>query len=242
MPAKNATVAPLTLVGTRAPADDRPEAVDRSCLILVDPRSLTRNSLGAWLTTSLTGFVVKVAASADEALAMTHEMLSNTLVIYNIGGRRTSSPEVMTTVGRLARDLGTVPLAVMADAEDLDAVLTALRAGARGYIPTNLSASAAVEVVRLICAGEVYAPAASFLKEAPQAAPTAPPGGFSTRQIQVIQCLRRGIPNKCIAYELSMSHGTVKVHIRNIMKKLGAQNRTQVVMMTSHLALGTAEA
>jgi DNA-binding NarL/FixJ family response regulator len=121
-----------------------------------------------------------------------------------------------------------------------------------------------IEALRLICAGEVYAPTASFLRaieqgsDLPGRLPTLETkvGGpsskarsekerpraqadllrFSTRQLEILRCLRRGIPNKCIAYELSMSQGTVKVHIRNIMKKLGARNRTQVVIMTSHLA------
>jgi DNA-binding NarL/FixJ family response regulator len=157
-----------------------------------------------------------------------------------------------------------VPVAVLADDEDLDAIMAALRSGARGYIPTNLRPPAVIEAVRLICAGEVYAPTASFLRAIEQGSDLSvrmPPqeikiGGpslkahsekerpsadtdllrFSSRQLEILRCLRWGIPNKCIAYELSMSQGTVKVHIRNIMKKLGARNRTQVVIMTSHLA------
>jgi DNA-binding NarL/FixJ family response regulator len=209
----------------------------------VDPKSLIRKSLGSWLAAGLTGYMVELASDAEEALVMARDVPSTALVIYNIGGRRTTCPQVTVTVDRLTRDLPKVPVAIMADAEDREAVTLALRAGARGYIPTNLNASAAVEVVRLICAGEIYVPAASLLDEAPAAVPVpTAPGGFSARQIQIIQCLRRGIPNKCIAYELVMSLGTVKVHIRNIMKKLGAQNRTQVVMLTNHLTLGVGQA
>jgi DNA-binding NarL/FixJ family response regulator len=55
---------------------------------------------------------------------------------------------------------------------------------------------------------------------------------FSPRQSQILDCLRRGMANKLIAYELNMCESTVKVHIRNIMKKLNATNRTQVAYMT----------
>jgi hypothetical protein len=49
--------------------------------------------------------------------------------------------------------------------------------------------------------------------------------------------LWNGSANKLIAYELRMSESTVKVHIRNIMKKLNATNRTQVVVQTRQLSL-----
>ena len=51
--------------------------------------------------------------------------------------------------------------------------------------------------------------------------------GSSVRQFAVADALRRGKANKIIAYELNMSESTVKVHIRNIMKKHKATNRTE---------------
>jgi gluconolactonase len=62
--------------------------------------------------------------------------------------------------------------------------------------------------------------------------------GFTQRQAQILDCLRRGMANKLIAYELNMCESTVKVHIRNIMKKLNATNRTQVVYLTNGLFEG----
>ena len=56
--------------------------------------------------------------------------------------------------------------------------------------------------------------------------------GFTQRQAEILDCLRRGMANKLIAYELDMCESTVKVHIRHIMKKLNATNRTQVAYLT----------
>lgn len=239
--AVSAVVTPLTIVpDSRLQADDRPPAAQQT-LMLIDQRALTRDSLGAWLGSSLSSFAVRVAAGVDDAISLAESDRHLALVILHIGALRASSPQVAEALDQLARGLPHVPVAVMADAEDVDAVITALRAGVRGYIPTNLSAPAAVEVVRLICAGETYAPTSGFLRQAmghhERSWPPPICGGFSGRQLQIIHCLRRGIPNKCIAYELSMSQGTVKVHIRNIMKKLGARNRTQVVIMTNGLVI-----
>ena len=58
---------------------------------------------------------------------------------------------------------------------------------------------------------------------------------FSARQLDVVNALRRGKANKIIAYELQMRESTVKVHIRNIMKKLGATNRTEVACKVGEL-------
>ena len=58
---------------------------------------------------------------------------------------------------------------------------------------------------------------------------------FTARQIDVLTCLRQGKPNKTIAFELGMSESTVKVHIRQIMDKLHASNRTQVALFAHGL-------
>jgi DNA-binding NarL/FixJ family response regulator len=55
------------------------------------------------------------------------------------------------------------------------------------------------------------------------------PDQLTNREAQVFAKLREGKPNKLIAYELHMSQSTVKVHIRNIMRTIGATNRTQTV-------------
>lgn len=58
---------------------------------------------------------------------------------------------------------------------------------------------------------------------------------LTERQTAVIEALRRGKANKIIAYELNMKESTVKVHVRNIMKKLNAKNRTEVAFLASEM-------
>ena len=95
-------------------------------------------------------------------------------------------------------------------------------------------------IVRLVAEGGTYVPAdiLGTLFETHRPAPTQTPEdttglwSLSPRQIQVLERLNQGKQNKVIAYELRMAESTVKVHIRHIMKKLNARNRTQVVLMT----------
>ena len=74
--------------------------------------------------------------------------------------------------------------------------------------------------------------------EANERQPAVRPDGatmFTAKQTAVIEAIRRGKANKVIAYELNMCESTVKVHVRNIMKKLQAKNRTQVALLTQHM-------
>ena len=58
---------------------------------------------------------------------------------------------------------------------------------------------------------------------------------LAERETEVLRLLARGKANKQIAYELNMREGTVKVHIRNIMRKLKAKNRTEVAILAGGL-------
>ena len=58
---------------------------------------------------------------------------------------------------------------------------------------------------------------------------------LTTRQIAVLSHLQQGKANKIIAHELRMSESTVKVHVRNIMRKMGATNRTQAAYRATQL-------
>lgn len=60
-------------------------------------------------------------------------------------------------------------------------------------------------------------------------------GDLTSRQQQVLACLKRARSNKEIAHELSMSEATVKVHVRQVMKKLGAVNRTHAAVLAVDL-------
>jgi DNA-binding NarL/FixJ family response regulator len=89
--------------------------------------------------------------------------------------------------------------------------------------------------MHLVCVGGTFAPPAALLSQGDRSEGVIGEPlieGFTQRQAQILECLRRGMANKLIAYELNMCESTVKVHVRNIMKKLKATNRTQVAYLT----------
>jgi len=65
--------------------------------------------------------------------------------------------------------------------------------------------------------------------------------GLTERQIDVLERILRGLPNKLICRELSLAEGTVKVHVSAVLRALGASNRTQAVIAATRLGLTSAE-
>ncbi len=143
-------------------------------------------------------------------------------------------------VDRLKTGAPSVRFIIVSSREDPGSILKALEFGAGGYIPTSMKLRVVVEVLRLVQAGGVFVPAASFMTASNRQGAASRPqavdiGVLSPRQVLVARALRKGTPNKLIAYELNMCESTVKVHVRQIMKKLKAKNRTQIAFLTNEM-------
>ena len=101
----------------------------------------------------------------------------------------------------------------------------ALRAGARGYLLKSMSPKELVEVVRQVNAGKMRIPP----EIASQLAEHMGEEALTERETEVLQHIAGGNRNRDIAEQLFISEETVKVHIKHIMEKLGASDRTQAV-------------
>lgn len=143
------------------------------------------------------------------------------------GGRLSSAHELTTAEANFS-----VPAVVSSNDRPAIEVLELLKAGIRGFIPTSVSVEVAVQALRLVQAGGTFVPESSLRSlSSTEQQPSERSGLFTHRQLQVVEAIRQGKPNKIIAYELSMCESTVKVHVRTIMKKLKARNRTQVAYL-----------
>jgi DNA-binding NarL/FixJ family response regulator len=161
------------------------------------------------------------------------------LIVLCVAGR-SRDEHIEREIAQLAEMEQHIPTVLLSDAEDLEQIVDALDQGARGYIPTSLPFDVAVEAMRLVRAGGVYIPASSVVaaqrsSDAASSSKTFCNGMFTARQAAVVEALRRGKANKIIAYELKMRESTVKVHVRAIMKKLKARNRTEVAFLANGL-------
>jgi DNA-binding NarL/FixJ family response regulator len=132
------------------------------------------------------------------------------------------------------------PIVVLADNSDAELARIAIFHGAKGYIPVRMGFEIAVEAVRFVLAGGTYVPMdyllATARPEAPGLGAAGSPGQITARELAVVRSIQQGKSNKIIAYELNMCESTVKVHVRNLMKKLKAKNRTDVAIKAQSAA------
>jgi DNA-binding NarL/FixJ family response regulator len=144
------------------------------------------------------------------------------------------SGAVINTLTKLSELFPGIPVIVLADKSDPQLALAAIRHGARGYIPFTVEFDIAVEAVRFVLAGGTYVPMECMLATSWSGIAALPPspsvGALTSRELAVVRAIQQGKSNKVMAYDLNMCESTVKVHVRNIMKKLKARNRTEVAI------------
>ena len=137
-------------------------------------------------------------------------------------------------------------IAILANKFDFDTMLDAFRAGAEGYLINDLSCERLGGYLDLIALGEKIFPSqlaqqSANCEEVPNAV-SIDGANLSARELEILQRLIAGLPNKVISRQLSISEATVKVHVKAVLRKLRVSNRTQAAIWAASQGLhGMAE-
>jgi DNA-binding NarL/FixJ family response regulator len=209
------------------------------CLVIIEKRPLLRECLERCLTSQASGELVSYA-TADLLIARLEatrdrEEGCEILVVYSVGSQFIDAA-TNAKISRLLKCGRGIRVVVLSERDEASQATAALEQGASGFIPMTMSLKVVAEAIRLVQAGGMYVPASSLMaasrpQEVKGAATNSGLSGLTSRQLAVLESVRRGKANKVIAYELNMCESTVKVHLRNIMKKLRARNRTEAAFM-----------
>jgi DNA-binding NarL/FixJ family response regulator len=160
------------------------------------------------------------------------------LIIYHPHGTEISEMAIMQANTAICQAFPTVPVIIFSDADLIQQskfMRAAFKSGARGFVPTQTASLAiTLAAIHFVKAGGTFAPVDLLLATRPDRSPGRQ-NRLTSRQVAVLSHLQQGKANKIIAYELGMSESTVKVHVRNIMRKMGATNRTQVAYKAQSL-------
>lgn len=203
---------------------------DRPGIVVIHPRAFFRDCFVRCLEVSyrshnIIAFANIYAWKASQA----GTALNPSIIVFFVDGADVSSVSELQFLETAATD---TPVVIVSDIDDVNYVVRALKGGARGYIPTSLSFNVAVEAVRLVEAGGTFVPVSSLAMDRGRETSAKTGDILTERQMMVVEALCQGMANKQIAYELGMSEHTVKVHLRHIMRKLRARNRTEVAVLT----------
>jgi len=210
-------------------------------ILLVDDHTLFREALHHVLNQLDAHIVILEAANAEEAALLISRSRNLDLVLLDID---LPGVDGLTALPDL-RDLApTVPIVVLSGSETSSHVKRALDNGAAGYIPKSCSSHEMLAALRIVLQGDVFIPprllgklGASALSLVTASDNNPSQALLTSRQIEVLELMAQGLPNKSIAKKLDVAEGTVKLHVAAILRALAARNRTEAVMEASRLGL-----
>lgn len=199
-------------------------------ILVADDHDLVREAICAFITHAEPGMEIEACASLDEAVRQAGSGTRPDMAILDL------NMPGMNGLEGLRRFIETYPdviVVLMSGNADQHTIEEAMQSGARGFLPKTMNARAFVNAIRLIASGERFLPMASAeaeISEPAQAMPT-----LTRRESDVLSGLVHGWTNKEIARHLDLQEVTIKLHVKNILRKLSARNRTEAAMRASAL-------
>jgi len=204
--------------------------------VIADDHPMVRDALASALRSAFKSAAVGFAGTLAEAQAALAAAPETDLLILDLD---MPGMQGLTGLAALRAAYPTIPVVIVSATTNPAAMRQAIEMGAAGFIPKLAPSERFLEVIRAVLAGVVWLPpeasdqalAANDRDIAARAARLTP------QQHRVLCLMAEGKANKVIAYEMQITEPTVKAHVTEILRKLGASSRTQAVIAAQRLAL-----
>lgn len=190
-------------------------------VLLVDDHIIVRMGLSYAIANQPDMEVVAQAEDGEEGIGLYRQHRPD-VVVLDLRMPKCSGLEVIVA---LKREFGLVRILVLSNYASGDEIAAALQAGAAGFVGKDASLPVLLDAIRKVHAGEQVMPAETARRLANRFA-----SQLSPRELEVLALLGRGMSNKEIGSALNVVESTVKVHVTNILSKLGVADRTQAVL------------
>jgi two-component system, NarL family, nitrate/nitrite response regulator NarL len=216
--------------------------------LLIEPNALLREGLRRILAE--TAYSPAAAAASLDEMGSAPGLDSSTIVLIIDASR--DHDETCRQARMLKESNPSAKVVMLIEEYDLKQVVAAFQAGADAYLKKSISHEVLVKSLDLVMLGEAIFPGAilDLLREREARADHAneapapeephemgpPAKGLSVRETVILRCLMDGDSNKIIARKFDITEATVKVHVKAILRKIQAKNRTQAaIWAASHL-------
>jgi DNA-binding NarL/FixJ family response regulator len=206
---------------------------DVRSILIVDDHPLYRDALESALDLMFTGADIRKSNTLGGALKAIETGFDPDLVMFDL-----KLPDVSGISGfcKLRAMVPDARILVISSLASVELVQSLMRQGASGFLPKDASAKKLKSVLEKIMAGETYVPEDFRVQDGRSGRETTEHlhpvlQDLTPQQQRIMKLICTGKPNKQIAYELSLAEATVKAHITALLRRLGARNRTQAVVM-----------
>lgn len=200
-------------------------------IVIADDHAMVREGLRTMLAHQHTIEVVAEADTGAGAIAAVEKYRPD-VILLDI---RLPDMSGLDVCRRLHDQFPRVHAVMLTVYEDEHYVFEALRAGARGYLLKKVTDDELTRVLKSVCAGEVIVDpslAGQMALRSAQAGPGGPGAvRLTEREREVLAVMAEGMSNAAIAGHLHISEETVKTHVKSLLRKLGALDRTQAVSL-----------
>ncbi len=202
-------------------------------VLLADDMALIRHGVRALLSTVDDVEIVAEVATAEEAVRQTREVTPDVVLMdQDMPG------DGLRATRSIKEALPEVEVIVMTDRLDDMKALQAIDAGATGYVLKDIPMTNLAAALRAVCNGRAFfhpeitrklMERLAHLSREQRSRMRLESEGLTARELDILIELARGSTDREIAAKFVIAEGTVKTHLRHILRKLGARNRTQAV-------------
>ncbi len=214
--------------------------MNKITVLIIDDHPLFRQGVSDSLSLEPDMKVLGQASSGDQALDLIRSLKpAVTLLDVNLPGMNGQQITYQVTQEKLSSRI-----VLMTGYDDIEQALHAAMAGAAAYCAKDIEPKNLMRIVRDVAGGKfVFGSKAmtrrelqTWIEEQIEGArrsysePGSPFHPLSDREMEVLECVVRGLSNKEIAGLLGISHQTVKNHVTSILRKFGVEDRTQAVV------------
>lgn len=201
-------------------------------ILLADDHALVRDGMKHFLNELGDDVRIDEAESLDRALTLASGENSYDIVIldYTMPGMNGTSG-----IKKMADVISKGKIVVLSGLFKRSDVFACIESGAKGFIPKTLSGTSMVNALNLVLSGETYLPSVVLTSDTDDVGnfiPNSPLAELSRREAEILDHLIKGKTNKMIARELGIEEITIKIHLRNVYRKLGASNRADAVRIS----------
>ncbi|MEW8029741.1 MAG: two-component system response regulator NarL [Candidatus Thiodiazotropha sp.] len=201
-------------------------------ILTIDDHPLFRKGVSDLIDMDDTLELVGEAANGPDGLVVAKQFNPD-LILLDINMKGMNGLETLKAIREQEIDSKVLMLTVSDNEED---VLTALRLGADGYLLKDMEPEDILKSIRkavegtLVISDHLTQLLAKALREDDKFKEKDPITSLTAREKEILQCIAQGQSNKQIANVLKISEGTVKVHVKHLLKKLNLHSRTEAAV------------